>query len=60
MAGIEPKLQKLPGSGGAISTRFLTVIPVEPFTREMGVLAARIDATLRQTGLSGHTQPSAL
>jgi len=30
----------------------LTVIPVEPFTREMGVLAAKTDATIRQTGLS--------
>lgn len=27
------------------------IIPVEPFTREMGVLAAKIDAEMRQAGL---------
>lgn len=27
------------------------VIPVEPFTREMGVLAAKIDADMRKAGL---------
>jgi tRNA(fMet)-specific endonuclease VapC len=29
----------------------LAVIPVEPFTREMGALAAKIDADMRKTGL---------
>lgn len=29
----------------------LAVIPVEPFTREMGVLAAKIDAEIRKAGL---------
>lgn len=27
------------------------IIPVEPFTREMGVLAAKIDAAMKKTGL---------
>ena len=29
----------------------LAVLPVEPFTREMGVLAAKIDADMRRAGL---------
>ena len=29
----------------------LAVLPVEPFTREMGVLAAKIDADMKKTGL---------
>jgi predicted nucleic acid-binding protein len=29
----------------------LAIIPVEPFTREMGVLAAKIDADMKRTGL---------
>jgi tRNA(fMet)-specific endonuclease VapC len=29
----------------------LAVIPVEPFTREMGVLAAKIDVDMRKSGL---------
>lgn len=28
----------------------LAVLPVEPFTREMGILAARIDADIRKAG----------
>jgi tRNA(fMet)-specific endonuclease VapC len=29
----------------------LAILPVEPFTREMGVLAAKIDADMRKAGL---------
>ena len=29
----------------------LAIIPVEPFTREMGALAAKIDAEMRKAGL---------
>jgi len=29
----------------------LAVIPVEPFTREMGVVAAKVDADMRKAGL---------
>ena len=29
----------------------LAILPVEPFTREMGVLAAKIDADMKKTGL---------
>jgi tRNA(fMet)-specific endonuclease VapC len=29
----------------------LAVLPVEPFTREMGVLAARVDAEMKKAGL---------
>lgn len=29
----------------------LAILPVEPFTREMGVLAAKIDAEMRKVGL---------
>jgi predicted nucleic acid-binding protein len=29
----------------------LTIIPVEPFTREMGVLAAKVDVEMKQVGL---------
>lgn len=29
----------------------MAILPVEPFTREMGVLAARIDADMKKTGL---------
>ena len=29
----------------------LAVLPVEPFTREMGVLAAKVDAEMRRAGL---------
>ena len=29
----------------------LAIIPVEPFTREMGVLAAKIDAEMKKAGL---------
>jgi tRNA(fMet)-specific endonuclease VapC len=29
----------------------LAIIPVEPFTREMGVVAAKIDADMRKAGL---------
>ena len=29
----------------------LTILPVEPFTREMGVLAAKIDSDMKKVGL---------
>ncbi len=29
----------------------LAILPVEPFTKDMGVLAARIDAEMKRTGL---------
>ncbi|MBZ5624042.1 MAG: PIN domain-containing protein [Acidobacteriia bacterium] len=29
----------------------LAIIPVEPFTREMGVLAAKVDADMKKSGL---------
>lgn len=29
----------------------LTILPVEPFTKEMGVLAAKIDAEMKKTGV---------
>lgn len=29
----------------------LTILPVEPFTKEMGVLAAKIDADMKKAGL---------
>lgn len=39
----------------AVRRRYLdevmAIMPVEPFTREMGVLAARIDADMKKTGL---------
>lgn len=31
--------------------KVLAILPVEPFTREMGVLAAKIDADMKKVGL---------
>ncbi len=30
----------------------MAILPVEPFTREMGILAAKVDADMKRTGLA--------
>ena len=45
-----PTQRNWPGSGGTIWDTIFAAIPVEPFTKEMARLAARIDAQAKQSG----------